>query len=299
MGIAVQGQVSLSMFPAIGLVVLLGLVFGGFAFTGGNLAPVMHALPHEMLIIGGAAVGALIIGNSGADLKALGAGFVKVFKGPKYQKQDYLDCIFLVSKLMKMLRTDGPVAVEPHIESPDTSAIFGEFPKLLTDPTLVHMICDTLRLVVVSSGTLDPHAVEDVMDNAIKAHHHHELRPAENMQGLSDALPALGIVAAVLGVVKTMGSIDKPPSVLGGMIGSALVGTFLGVLLAYGIVGPFSNRCKAVIEEDAAIYHVVKQIIIASLHGHPLPLVIEAARSGIAHHNQPSFADVFDGMRGR
>ncbi len=287
------------MFPAIGLVVLLGLVFGGFAMTGGNLGPVMEALPHEMLIIGGAAVGALIIGNSGADLKALGAGFGKVFKGPRYKKQDYLDCIFLVSKLMKMLRTDGPVAVEPHIEDPKSSAIFSEFPKLLSDSTLIHMICDTLRLVVVSSGTLDPHAVEDVMDNGIKAHHHHAIKPAEDMQGLSDALPALGIVAAVLGVVKTMGSIDKPPSVLGAMIGSALVGTFLGVLLAYGIVGPFSSRCKAVIEEDAAMYHVVKQIIVASLHGHPLPLVIEAARSGIAHHNQPSFADVFDGMRGR
>jgi chemotaxis protein MotA len=287
------------MFPAIGLVVLLGLVFGGFALTGGDLGPVMHALPHEMLIIGGAALGALIIGNSGADLKALGAGFGKVFKGPKYKKQDYLDCIFLVSKLMKMLRTDGPVAVEPHIEDPKSSAIFGEFPKLLTDSTLIHMICDTLRLVVVSSGTLDPHAVEDVMDNGIKAHHHHAIKPAEDMQGLADALPALGIVAAVLGVVKTMGSIDKPPSVLGGMIGSALVGTFLGVLLAYGIVGPFASRCKAVSEEDGAMYQVVKQIIVASLHGHPLPLVIEAARSGIAHHNQPSFADVFDGMRGR
>lgn len=287
------------MFPAIGLVVLLGLVFGGFALTGGDLGPVMHALPHEMLIIGGAALGALIIGNSGADLKALGGGFGKVFKGPKYKKQDYLDCIFLVSKLMKMLRTDGPVAVEPHIEDPKSSAIFGEFPKLLADSTLVHMICDTLRLVVVSSGTLDPHAVEDVMDNGIKAHHHHAIKPAEDMQGLADALPALGIVAAVLGVVKTMGSIDKPPSVLGGMIGSALVGTFLGVLLAYGIVGPFASRCKAVTEEDAAMYQVVKQIIVASLHGHPLPLVIEAARSGIAHHNQPSFADVFDGMRGR
>jgi len=279
--------------------VLLGLVFGGFALTGGDLGPVMHALPHEMLIIGGAALGALIIGTSGADLKALGAGFGKVFKGPKYKKQDYLDCIFLVSKLMKMLRTDGPVAVEPHIEDPKSSAIFGEFPKLLTDSTLIHMICDMLRLVVVSSGTLDPHAVEDVMDNGIKAHHHHAIKPAEDMQGLADALPALGIVAAVLGVVKTMGSIDKPPSVLGGMIGSALVGTFLGVLLAYGMVGPFASRCKAVIDEDAAMYQVVKQIIVASLHGHPLPLVIEAARSGIAHHNQPSFADVFDGMRGR
>jgi chemotaxis protein MotA len=287
------------MFPIIGILVLIAMVFGGFALTGGNLAPVMHAMPHEMLIIGGAGVGSLIIGNSAKELKALGGSLGKVFKGPRYAKQDYLDCIFLVSKLMKMLRSEGPVALEPHIESPKDSAIFAEYPKLLGDQTLIHLICDTLRLVVVSSGTLDPHAVEEVMDNAIKNHHHHSVKPADGLQGLADALPALGIVAAVLGVVKTMGSIDKPPEILGGMIGSALVGTFLGVLLAYGLVGPFANRAKQVIEGDAAIYHTVKQIIIASLHGHPQPLVIEAARSGIEHSNQPSFAEVFDGMRGR
>ena len=287
------------MFAGIGLVVLLVMVFGGFIITGGDIGPVLHALPHEMLIIGGAAIGALIIGNSGADLKALGGGVAKVFTGPQYKKQDYLDCIFLVSKLMKTLRVEGPVAVEPHIEDPKSSAIFAEYPRLLKDSALVHLISDTLRLVVVSSGTLDPHAVEDVMDNALKTHHHEAIRPADNLQGLADALPALGIVAAVLGVVKTMGSIDKPPEILGGMIGSALVGTFLGVLLAYGMVGPFANRCRQVIEADASIYQVVKQIIIASLHGHPQPLVIEAARSNLSHANQPAFAEVFDGMRGR
>lgn len=287
------------MFPAIGIVVLILLVFGGFALTGGNLGPVMHALPHEMLIIGGAAIGSLIIGNSGADLKALGGGLAKVFKGAQYKKQDYLDCILLVSTLMKMMRTEGPVAVEPHIEDPKNSALFQQYPKLLKDDTLIHLICDTLRLVVVSSGTLDPNAVEDVMDAALKNHHHHAIKPADGLQNLADALPALGIVAAVLGVVKTMGSIDKPPEILGGMIGSALVGTFLGVLLAYGLVGPFATRARTVIEGDGAIYHTVKQLIIASLHGHPQPLVIEAARSGVEHSNQPSFAEVFDGMRGR
>ena len=160
-------------------------------------------------------------------------------------------------------------------------------------------ISGSVVVVVISSGTLDPNAVEDVLDNALKTHHHDDIRPADTLQGLADALPALGIVAAVLGVVKTMGSIDKPPAILGAMIGSALVGTFMGVLLAYGIVGPFASRCRQVVESDAAIYHVVKQIIIASLHGHPLPLVIEAARSSISHSNQPAFADVFDGMRGR
>lgn len=287
------------MFAIIGILVLIAMVFGGFALTGGNLAPVLHALPHEMLIIGGAGVGSLLIGNSTKELKALGGGLAKVFKGPRYAKQDYLDCILLLGKLMKLLRSEGPVALEPHIESPRESSLFADYPKLLADPTLVHLICDTLRLVVVSSGTLDPHAVEEVMDNSIKTHHHHSLKPAEGLQGLADALPALGIVAAVLGVVKTMGSIDKPPEVLGAMIGSALVGTFLGVLLAYGLVGPFANRAKQVIEADAAMYQTVKQIIIASLHGHPQPLVIEAARSGIEHSNQPSFAEVFDGMRAR
>lgn len=287
------------MFPAIGFVVLIAMVFGGFAFTGGALGPVLHALPHEMLIIGGAAVGALIIGNSGKELKALGSGFMKVLKGPKYKKQDYLDTIFLVSKLMKMLRTEGPIALEPHVEDPASSAIFAEYPRLLADHTLINLITDTLRLVVVSSGTLDVHAVEDVMDNAIKTHHHEIQGPQGTLQSLGDALPALGIVAAVLGVVKTMGSIDKPPNILGAMIGSALVGTFLGVLLAYGLVGPLANRLQQVIDADSAIYNVVKQIIIASLHGHPQPLVIEAARSGIAHHNQPNFGEVFDGLRGR
>ena len=287
------------MFAAIGLVVLLGMVFGGFAITGGHLEPVLEAIPHEMLIIGGAAIGAVIAGNSMKEIKQLLSGFAKIFKGPKYKKKDYLDAIFLVSGLMKMLRTDGPVALEPHIEDPKSSSVFGQYPKLLKDSTLIHMIADTLRLVVISSGTLDPMAVEDVMDNALKTHHHDDIRPADMMQGLADALPALGIVAAVLGVVKTMGSIDQPPAILGGMIGSALVGTFLGILLAYGVFAPFASRCRQVIEADAAIYGVVKQIIIASLHGHPLPLVIEAARSGISHSNQPGFAEVFDGMRGR
>lgn len=287
------------MFPAIGLVVLIVTVFGGFIISGGDIGPVLKALPVEMTIIGGGAVGALIIGNSSPKLKALMGGVGKVFKGPKYVKQDFLDCIFLVSKLMKLLRTDGPVAVEPHIEDPQSSAIFAEFPKLLEDETLVHLIADTLRLVVISSGTLDIHAVEEVMDNGLKTHHHDAIEPADNLQGLADALPALGIVAAVLGIVKTMSAIDQPPDVLGAMIGSALVGTFLGVLLAYGLVGPLANRCKQVIESDAAIYQMVKQIIIASLHGHPQPLVIEAARSSLAHANQPAFAEVFDGMRGR
>ncbi len=287
------------MFAAVGSIILLVMVFGAYILSGGNIGVILHALPIEMMVIAGAAIGATISSSSKRELAGLWVGFKKIFKGERYDRQDFLDTIFLVSSLMKLMRSDGPVAVEPHIEEPQTSSLFEKYPKLLQDQTLIHLICDTLRLVVVSSGSLDTHAVEDVMDSSIKTHHNDAIRPADMLQVLADALPALGIVAAVLGVIKTMGAIDQPPAILGGMIGSALVGTFLGVLLAYGFATPFSNRARQIIEADAAIYHVAKQIIIASLHGHPLPLVIEAARSSIQHANQPSFADVFDGMRGR
>lgn len=287
------------MFAAIGVVILLVMVFGGFALTGGALGPVMHALPHEMLIIGGAAIGAIVTGNSMHELKALGGSLKKIFKGPQHSKQDHIDAIILTSRLMKLLRSEGPVALESHVQEPGNSPIFAEFPRLLTNKPLVAMICDTLTLIVVSSGSLEVHAVEEVMDNAMKTHFHEMHEPQHALQGLADALPALGIVAAVLGVVKTMGSIDKPPSVLGGMIGSALVGTFLGVLLAYGIVAPMAGRLKQVLEQDEMIFHAVKQVIIASLHGWPQPLVVESARSGLGHAFRPGLSEMLDALRGK
>ena len=287
------------MFAIIGLVILLVMVFGGFAFTGGALGLVLEAIPHELIIIGGAAVGAIVIGNSMHEIKALGSGFGKVFKGPKHNKQDHVDAIILTTRLMKILRSEGPVALESHVNDPKTSSLFAEFPRLLANEALVHLICDTLTLIVVSSGTLEVHAVEDVMDNAMKTHFHELHEPQHALQNLADALPALGIVAAVLGVVKTMGSIDKPPSILGAMIGSALVGTFMGVLLAYGIVAPMAGRLKQVNEQDEQIFHAVKQVIIASLHGWPQPLVVESARSGLGHAFRPGLSELLDAMRGR
>jgi len=287
------------MFAGIGIVILLIMVFGGFAITGGALGPVVHAIPHEMLIIGGAAVGAVVTGNSMHELKALGGGVAKVFKGPKHNKQDHIDAIILTTRLMKLLRSEGPVALEAHVNDPKSSALFAEFPRLLGNAALVHLIADTLTLIVVSSGTLEVHAVEDVIDNALKTHFHEMQEPQHALQTLADGLPALGIVAAVLGVVKTMGSIDQPPSVLGGMIGSALVGTFLGVLLAYGIVAPMGGRLKQVLDHDEQIFHAVKQVIIASLHGWPQPLVVESARSGLSHAFRPGLSELLDAMRGR
>lgn len=287
------------MFAAIGIVVLIVLVFGGFTLAGGSLGPILAALPLEFMMIGGAALGATLIGNSMHEIKLLGGGVGKVFKGPKYSDQDHLDVIALTSKLMKVLRSDGAVALESHVTEPQSSTIFSEYPNLQKDTVLVDMICDPLTLMVVSSGTLDTHAVEDVIDNAIKTQLHEMQEPEHAIQSLADAFPALGIVAAVLGVIKTMGSINEPPEILGKMIGGALVGTFLGVLLAYGFAGPMASRLKQVNTHDQQIFHSIKQVIVASLHGYPQPLVLEAARSGLPPAHRPKLTELLDMMRGK
>ena len=287
------------MFVAIGIAVLMITVFGGFVLAGGALGPVIHALPYEGLMIGGAAIGALIAGNSIHEVKAVGKAFKKIFKGPMHTKDDHVDAIALTTKLMKINKVEGPVALESHVTEPQNSALFAEYPNLLNNQALLGLICDTLTLLVVSSGTLEVHAVEEVMDNAMKTHFHELHEPQHALQNMADALPALGIVAAVLGIVKTMGSIDQPPEILGGMIGSALVGTFLGVFLAYGIVGPLASRLKQVVEQDEQIFHAVKQVIIASLNGYPQPLVVESARSGLSHAVRPGLSELLDSLRGR
>ena len=287
------------MFAAIGIVVLLVMVFGGFMLAGGSLGPVLAAMPLELMMIGGAAAGAILIGNSMHEIKLLGGGLGKVFKGAKYTDQDHIDAIALTSKLMKMLRSEGPVALESHVTDPANSALFSEYPRLQADPVVCNLICDPLTLLVVSSGTLDTHAVEDVIDNAIKTQMHEMDEPAHAVQTLADSLPALGIVAAVLGIIKTMGAIDQPPEVLGKMIGGALVGTFLGVLLAYGFAAPMAGRLKQLNAHDSQIFHSIKQVIVASLHGYPQPLVLEAARSGLPPAHRPKLTDLLDMMRGR
>ena len=287
------------MVSVIGVVVLIVMVFGGFALTGGNIMVVLEALPHELLIIGGAAAGATLISTDIKGIKAIGGGFGAIVRGPRYKREDYSAAIYLTSKLMRLLKSDGAVAVEPHIEDPASSSIFAAYPQFLKDKVFLHLLTDSIRLLVVSTGGVSANAVEEVIDMAIETHHADAYLPVERLTTLSDALPALGIVAAVLGVVKTMGSIDKPPSVLGGMIGSALVGTFLGVLLSYGFVGPCAARLKSVLDADSEIYQVIRRVIVASLKGQPQPLVIEAARTAIKPANQPTFSEVFDGMRAK
>ncbi len=283
----------------VGIGLLFFFIFGVFVLHGGDLEPIIHAAPSELATIGGAAVSAMLIGQSMDTVKGAFAGMGKSLKGPKYKKEDFMGVIFVVSKIMKTLKSEGAMALEAHIENPESSAIFAEHPPLLADHGVLDLICNTMRLLVVSSGNLSPYAVEDVMTASIKLHHHNELKPAAALAGMAGALPALGIVACVLGVVKTMGAIDQPPPVLGALIGSALVGTFMGVFLAYGLVEPMGMRLQQIVDEEGEMYKVVQQILIGTMHGHPVPLVIEAARVCISHHNQPTFGEIFDGLRGK
>ncbi len=283
------------MIGIIGIVVIFVMVFGGYMLAGGKLGIIMKALPFEMIMIGGAATGAFMLGNSMAGVKHTLKDVAKVFKGPKWKPADYRDLLCLLFELIRVARTN-PVALEEHIEKPGESSIFGRYARITKDHEAVDLICDTLR--AASMNYDDPHQVEEILDKRMEAHQEHALHGSHALQTVADALPALGIVAAVLGVIKTMGSIDQPPEILGKMIGGALVGTFLGVFLAYGLVGPFAVRVKAVVEEDGHFYGLIREILVANLHNHPPNICIEVGRQNTPHHIRPSFSDVESALRG-
>lgn len=282
------------MFQIIGVVLLFGMVFGSFIMTGGNLAPVIEAAPHELMCILGAAVASTLIGNSLTTIKALGGGFAKIFAGPKWKASDYRDLLTLLFLLTKTMKSKGVIALESHIEKPHDSSIFSRFPKIAHDHFATDFICDTLRMMTMNLE--DPHQVEDAMEKQLEKHHHEAHSPAHALQSMADALPALGIVAAVLGIIKTMGSITEPPEVLGAMIGSALVGTFLGVFLAYGLIGPFSSRLGAVVEEEGAFYKIIQSVLVAHLHGNAAQISVEIGRGSIPSESQPSFLEMEEAL---
>ncbi len=286
------------MFFFVGLGVVFGAVLGGYVLAGGKMAPIIKAAPFEFIIIAGAAIGASLVGNSFDIFKAAMGGIGKCISGPKWKQADYLGVMVLVGKLLGVMKKEGVVALEAHVENPDASPIFGEFPKLAKDHFIVQMICDPLRLAVISQGNLEADTVEDLMNTAIKTHHHDAMRAPAALNTMAGSMPALGIVACVLGVVKTMGAIDQPPAVLGALIGAALVGTMLGVFLSYGMFEPFAGRLGQIVDEEGQIYRVIQQMIVANLRGQAQPVMIETARACISHHNQPSFSEVFDALRG-
>jgi len=282
------------LFQIIGIVLLFALVFGSFIISGGNMGVILEALPHEMMAIGGAGTAAFLISNSMTVIKATGGGMAKVFAGPKWKAADYRDLLSLLFLLTKMMKSKGVIALESHIERPTESTIFSRFPKVMKDHFAVDFICDTLRMMTMNLE--DPHQVEDAMEKQLEKHHHEALAPAGALQTLADGLPALGIVAAVLGVIKTMGSITEPPAVLGAMIGGALVGTFLGVFLAYGLVGPFATRLQAVVDEEASYYRIIQAVLVAHLHGNAAQVSVEIGRGNVPSGAQPSFLELEEAL---
>jgi chemotaxis protein MotA len=278
------------MFQIIGIVLLFGLVFGSYLMSGGNLGVIIEAAPHEMMAIGGAAVAAFLISNSMTVIKGAGAGFGRVFGGPKWKAQDYKDLLSLLFLLTKTMKSKGVIALESHIEKPHESTIFGRYPKIMKDHFAVDFIADTLRMMTMNLE--DPHQVEDAMEKQLEKHHHEAQAPSHALAAVADGLPALGIVAAVLGVIKTMGSITEPPEVLGMMIGGALVGTFMGVFLAYGLVGPMAARMKEVIEEDGSFYKIIQSVLVAHLHGNAAQISVEIGRGSVPSTSQPSFLEL-------
>ncbi|HJS87847.1 MAG TPA: flagellar motor stator protein MotA [Acetobacteraceae bacterium] len=274
---------------------MLVCVFGVFVVEGGNIGALLESLPFEMATIGGAAIGSFLMANSMHDVKHTLGGMGKVLKGAAYHKPDYIDLLSLLFTLMKLARTKGAIAVEPHIENPDESTIFSRFPKLVGNQFARSMICDYLRMVGMNAD--DPNQIEDVIGRELRKTLHEELHAAHALQAMADALPALGIVAAVLGVIKTMAHIDQPPAVLGAMIAGALTGTFLGVLLAYGLAAPCAARLKAVVEEEAKFFEVIRAVLIAHLHGNAPQISVETGRKMVPNPYMPTFKELEEAVQ--
>ncbi|AXX99600.1 flagellar motor stator protein MotA [Profundibacter amoris] len=282
------------MIGIIGIVVILVMVFGAYLAAGGKMGIILHAAPFELTMILGAGIGALIISSDIAAIKHTFKGLGKVFKGPVWQHSDYRDLLCLLFELIRFAR-QNPVGLEEHIEAPDESTIFTRYPKILTDKEAIALICDTLRSASMNYD--DPHQVEEVLEKRIDENFHHSMHPSHSLQGLADGLPALGIVAAVLGIIKTMGSLDQPPEILGELIGGALVGTFLGVFMAYGLVGPFATKIKSVVEEDAHFYKLIREVLVANLHNHATNICIEVGRQNTPTHSRPSFGELEEALK--
>ncbi|MCA0870524.1 flagellar motor stator protein MotA [Seohaeicola saemankumensis] len=282
------------MIGIIGIVVIFVMVFGGYLAAGGKMTIILKSLPFELMMIGGAATGAFLISNDMGAIKHTAKDIAKVFKGPKWKPEDYRDLLCLLFSLIRIAR-QNPVEVEQHIEDPQNSSLFGKYPKIQADKEAVNLICDTMRSAAMNYD--DPHQVEEVLEKRIEANLHHAMHSSHALQTVADGLPALGIVAAVLGVIKTMGSIDQPPEILGKLIGGALVGTFLGVFLAYGLVGPFASKVSAVVEEDGHFYQLIREVLVANLHNHAAAICIEVGRQNTPSHIRPDYSDLEEALK--
>lgn len=276
------------MLVIIGYVIVVGSVLGGFALHGGSLKALFQ--PFELLIIAGGALGAFIVGNNTKTLKATFASLAPLLKGSKYTRSRYMALMALLYDMLTKIRKEGMMSIERDIESPEQSAVFGKHPEIAADHHLIEFITDYLRLMV--SGNMNPLEIETLMDQEIETHHIEGEVPASAIQTVADGLPAFGIVAAVMGVVNVMGSVGEPPAILGGKIGAALVGTFVGILLAYGFVGPLSGLIKQKLEESTKEFQCVKVTLLACLQGYAPQVAVEFGRKVLFSTERPTFGEL-------
>jgi chemotaxis protein MotA len=272
----------------VGILLVLVSVFGGYAAMGAHLEVLWQ--PFEGVIILGAAMGAFVIANPPAVLKSIGGLFGTLFRGPRYDKAAYLELLGLQYTLFKLAKSKGNLALEAHVENPSDSTIFSQFPKFSGDHHAVEFMCDYLRMITL--GTENAHELEALMDEELETHHQERERIVGAVQALADGTPALGIVAAVLGVIKTMGSIDQPPEVLGHLIGGALVGTFLGVFVAYGFFAPMAQSLRNIYEAESKYYLSMKAGLLAHMAGYAPAVSIEFARKALMSDVRPTFIEV-------
>jgi chemotaxis protein MotA len=285
------------MFVIIGWVIALACVFGVFIAHGGNIHVILEALPFEMITIMGAAGGAFLATNQSKVLKAALSGLAACFKGSKYTKARYMELMALMYDILQKARKEGLMSIENDVESPHESPIFQKYPTIGKDHHAVEFMTDYLRMMV--SGNLNAHEIESLMDSEIETHHAENHAPVAALQRLAGGLPAFGIVAAVLGVVNTMGSVGQPPSVLGQMIGSALVGTFLGILLSYGFFEPLAGLLEQKIDEGSKELQCIKTTLLASMQGYAPQVAVEFGRKVLYSTERPSFVELESHVKGK
>jgi chemotaxis protein MotA len=281
------------MLFLVGSLIVLASVLGGYVALGGHLFVLWQ--PFEVIIIAGAAVGGFIIANPKNVLGRTGKAVGTLMKGPRHSKDDYLELLSLLYTIFKLAKSKGMLALEAHVENPQESELFQRFPKFYSDQYAVTFLCDYLRMMVL--GSENAHEMEVLIDEEIETHHAEHMQIASAMQTMADATPALGIVAAVLGVIHTMGSITEPPAVLGKLIGGALVGTFMGVLISYGFVGPIASGLKAIYEAEGKYFQCIKVALLAHMNGYAPSVSVEFARKALFSHVRPSFYEVEEAVQ--
>lgn len=276
------------MLVIVGYIIVMASVFGGFALAGGHLAALFQ--PLELLMIGGAAAGAFLVGNNGKSIKATLKALPSLLKGSRFNRALYMELMTLLFEILTKIRKEGLMSIEGDIDKPEESPIFGKYPAVTSDHHIVEFLTDYLRLMV--SGNMDAFQIENLMDNEIETHHAEGEVPVHCVAKLGDGLPAFGIVAAVMGVVHTMESVGIPPAELGMLIAHALVGTFLGILLAYGFVGPLSSLLEQKLHESSKMFQCVKVTLLASLNGYAPAVAVEFGRKVLFSTERPSFGEL-------